>query len=203
MSKDIIYATALLHDLGRADQYEKGISHEEAGAILAEEILTDCGYTREERKFMTDTILRHRDMKEESESFASIFIVQINFQEIASTAKQDRNVIGRKKRKTTSIYTRRDAMIIGNKTFDTKHHGYIMGILNVTPDSFSDGGKYDHLDAALKHADEMIRDGAAIIDVGGESTRPGGYTLISDEEEIARVTPVIEALKRNLMCQYP
>ena len=49
MSKDIIYATALLHDLGRADQYEKGISHEEAGAILAEEILTDCGYTREER----------------------------------------------------------------------------------------------------------------------------------------------------------
>ena len=55
------------------DQYEKGISHEEAGAILAEEILTDCGYTREERKFMTDTILRHRDMKEESESFASIF----------------------------------------------------------------------------------------------------------------------------------
>ena len=87
-------------------------------------------------------------------------------------------------------------MIIGNKTFDTKHHGYIMGILNVTPDSFSDGGKYDHLDAALKHADEMIRDGAAIIDVGGESTRPG-YTLISDEEEIARVTPVIEALKKE------
>ena len=87
-------------------------------------------------------------------------------------------------------------MIIGNKTFDTKHHGYIMGILNVTPDSFSDGGKYDHLDAALKHAEEMIKDGAAIIDVGGESTRPG-YTLISDEEEIGRVTPVIEALKKE------
>lgn len=122
--------------------------------------------------------------------------MQINFQEIVSTAKQGKSVIGQKKRKTTSIYTRRDAMIIGNKTFDTKHHGYIMGILNVTPDSFSDGGKYDHLDAALKHADEMIRDGAAIIDVGGESTRPG-YTLISDEEEIARVTPVIEALKKE------
>lgn len=87
-------------------------------------------------------------------------------------------------------------MIIGNKTFDTKHHGYIMGILNVTPDSFSDGGKYDHLDAALKHAEEMIKDGAAIIDVGGESTRPG-YTLISDEEEIGRVTPVIETLKKE------
>ncbi len=87
-------------------------------------------------------------------------------------------------------------MIIGNKTFDTKHHGYIMGILNVTPDSFSDGGKYDHLDAALKHADEMIRDGAAIIDVEGRCPRPG-YTLISDEEEIASVTPVIEALKKE------
>ena len=72
----------------------------------------------------------------------------------------------------------------------------IMGILNVTPDSFSDGGKYDHLDAALKHAEEMIKDGAAIIDVGGESARPG-YTLISDEEEIGRVTPVIEALKKE------
>lgn len=77
-------------------------------------------------------------------------------------------------------------MIIGNKTFDTKHHGYIMGILNVTPDSFSDGGKYDHLDAALKHAEEMIKDGAAIIDVGGESTRPG-YTLISEKKRLERV----------------
>lgn len=73
ISKDIIYATALLHDLGRADQYEKGISHEEAGALLAEEILKDCGYTEEERQFMTDTILKHRDIKEEKESFTSIF----------------------------------------------------------------------------------------------------------------------------------
>ncbi len=110
MSKDIIYATALLHDLGRADQYEKGISHEEAGAILAEEILTDCGYTREERKFMTDTILRHRDMKKKAKVLHQSFIVQINFSRDASTAKQDRNVIGRKKRKTTSIYTRREML---------------------------------------------------------------------------------------------
>ena len=87
-------------------------------------------------------------------------------------------------------------MNIGKYNFDLEKEPVIMGILNVTPDSFSDGGKYDHLDAALKHADEMIRDGAAIIDVGGESTRPG-YTLISDEEEIARVTPVIEALKKE------
>ena len=71
--KDIIYATALLHDLGRADQYEKGISHEEAGAILADEILTDCGYSMEEKQFMIDTILKHRAMKNEIDDFASIF----------------------------------------------------------------------------------------------------------------------------------
>lgn len=73
VSKDIVYATALLHDLGRADQYEKGISHEEAGAMLAEEILKDCGYEEEERRFMTDTILKHRDGKDQEECFASIF----------------------------------------------------------------------------------------------------------------------------------
>nr|WP_330377323.1 dihydropteroate synthase [Cellulosilyticum ruminicola] len=85
-------------------------------------------------------------------------------------------------------------MIIGNKNFDTKHHAYIMGILNVTPDSFSDGGKYNNLDAALKHAEQMILEGVDIIDIGGESTRPG-YTQISDAEEIERVCKVIEALK--------
>ena len=87
-------------------------------------------------------------------------------------------------------------MIIGNKEFDLNNNSYIMGILNVTPDSFSDGGKYNNLDAELKHTEEMIRDGADIIDVGGESTRPG-HTVISEEEEIARVTPVIEAIKKN------
>ena len=64
-------------------------------------------------------------------------------------------------------------MRIGSREFDTGRQTYIMGILNVTPDSFSDGGKYNHLDAALFHAEEMVRDGADIIDVGGESTRPG------------------------------
>lgn len=86
-------------------------------------------------------------------------------------------------------------MIIGNKLFD-ENKTYIMGILNVTPDSFSDGGSYTTLDAALKHTEEMINDGAAIIDIGGESTRPG-YTKISDDEEIERVVPVIEAVKAN------
>lgn len=87
-------------------------------------------------------------------------------------------------------------MRIGNREFDTKNETYIMGILNVTPDSFSDGGKFNHMDAALAHAEQMIRDGADIIDIGGESTRPG-HTVISDEEEIARVTPVIEAVKSH------
>ena len=85
-------------------------------------------------------------------------------------------------------------MIIGNRVFDAEHRTYIMGILNVTPDSFSDGGKFNQMDAALYHAEEMIRDGADIIDVGGESTRPG-HTVISDDEEISRVAPVIEAIK--------
>ena len=83
-------------------------------------------------------------------------------------------------------------MIIHGKEF--KNHTYIMGILNVTPDSFSDGGKWNSLDKALRHTEQMIKDGAAIIDVGGESTRPG-YTKISDDEEISRIVPVIEAIR--------
>ena len=67
----------------------------------------------------------------------------------------------------------------------------------MTPDSFSDGGKYNNIDMALKHAQSMVEDGADIIDVGGESTRPG-YTLISEDEEISRVVPVIEALVKEL-----
>ncbi|MFJ7738675.1 dihydropteroate synthase [Lysinibacillus sp. NPDC097287] len=70
---------------------------------------------------------------------------------------------------------------------------FVMGILNVTPDSFSDGGKYYNVEAAVAQAKKMVADGAKIIDVGGESTRPG-YERISDEEEIARIVPVIKAL---------
>ncbi len=87
-------------------------------------------------------------------------------------------------------------MIIGGKSFNNTTT-YIMGILNVTPDSFSDGGRYNGIDSALFHAQEMVSDGAAVIDVGGESTRPG-YTQISDEEEIDRVCPVIERIKKEL-----
>ncbi|MBQ4247289.1 MAG: dihydropteroate synthase [Ruminococcus sp.] len=85
-------------------------------------------------------------------------------------------------------------MIIANKDF--KDHTYIMGILNVTPDSFSDGGKFSDLDSALKRTEEMIQQGADVIDIGGESTRPG-YTHICTDEEIQRVCPVIEKIKEN------
>ena len=88
-------------------------------------------------------------------------------------------------------------MRIGDREFQTGTHTYIMGILNVTPDSFSDGGKWNNLDAALFHAEEMIRDGADIIDIGGESTRPGYGSILPDGDEIARVLPVIEAVKRR------
>lgn len=72
----------------------------------------------------------------------------------------------------------------------------VMGILNVTPDSFSDGGEFSTLDAALKQAKKMVAEGADIIDIGGESTRPGS-ARVSAEEEIARVVPVIEALTKK------
>ncbi len=87
-------------------------------------------------------------------------------------------------------------MQIGGREFDFHNRTYIMGILNVTPDSFSDGGRYRKLDAALSQAEEMLREGADVIDVGGESTRPG-YTRIPDAEEAGRVVPVIEALKER------
>lgn len=87
-------------------------------------------------------------------------------------------------------------MKIGGKNFDVKNKTYVMGILNVTPDSFSDGGKFYSLDRALKQTEKMIYDGADIIDIGGESTRPG-HIAVSDEEEMERVIPVIKAVKKR------
>ncbi|ATV44092.1 dihydropteroate synthase [Pectobacterium brasiliense] len=73
---------------------------------------------------------------------------------------------------------------------------HIMGILNVTPDSFSDGGKHNKLDAALLHVQEMVNAGATLIDIGGESTRPGAAE-VSTEEELNRVVPVVEAIAKR------
>lgn len=74
---------------------------------------------------------------------------------------------------------------------------HVMGILNVTPDSFSDGGRYNRPDAALAQARQMAADGAGFIDIGGESTRPGA-TPVSVQEELDRVCPVVEAVAREL-----
>lgn len=87
-------------------------------------------------------------------------------------------------------------MKIGNREFDLKNNCYIMGILNVTPDSFSDGGRWNDLDRAKAHVAEMIAEGADIIDIGGESTRPG-HEQITVEEEIERVVPYIKMVKEN------
>lgn len=91
-------------------------------------------------------------------------------------------------------------MKIGNRVFDIEsskdHKCYIMGILNVTPDSFFDGGKWNSLDSARAHVAQMIEEGADIIDVGGESTRPG-HEQITNQEEIERVVPYIEMIKKE------
>ena len=89
-----------------------------------------------------------------------------------------------------------EKMKIGNREFDLINQTYIMGILNVTPDSFSDGGKFTQLDNALFQAEKMIVEGADIIDIGGESTRPG-FATVSMEEEIERTVPVIEAIQKR------
>ena len=87
-------------------------------------------------------------------------------------------------------------MKIGNRIFETEKHTYVMGILNVTPDSFSDGGRFNTIDQALAHVEQMTAEGADIIDVGGESTRPG-HQQISAEEEMERTAPVIEKIKER------
>jgi dihydropteroate synthase len=85
---------------------------------------------------------------------------------------------------------------IGNKIFEPSEKTFVMGILNVTPDSFSDGGSYTSIDKAMEQTEKMIQQGADIIDVGGESTRPG-HVQIGDEEEIRRVVPIIREIKKK------
>lgn len=88
-------------------------------------------------------------------------------------------------------------MKIGNRTFDTENNVYLMGVLNVTPDSFSDGGKFNSMDKALFRAEEMQRQGVDILDIGGESTRPN-HTKVSIQEEIDRVAPIIETIRARI-----
>lgn len=87
-------------------------------------------------------------------------------------------------------------MVIGGKEFDLENHFYMMGILNVTPDSFSDGGRFNNMDKALYQAEKLMEDGTDILDIGGESTRPN-HIKITAEEEMERVCPVIEKIKQR------
>lgn len=88
-------------------------------------------------------------------------------------------------------------MKCGPYTLDFTKKTFIMGILNVTPDSFSDGGRYENADLAVERANEMARDGADIIDIGGESTRPG-HEPVSAREEISRVIPAVTAIVKSV-----
>lgn len=81
--------------------------------------------------------------------------------------------------------------------FEYGKRTYIMGILNVTPDSFSDGGKFNSLDIAIKHAKDMVKEGADIVDIGGESTRPG-HSYVDAKEELRRIIPVIKKIKEEV-----
>ena len=91
----------------------------------------------------------------------------------------------------------REWQIAGGRTLPIGERTLVMGILNVTPDSFSDGGEFFSLESALAQAEKMIAEGADIIDVGGESTRPGGAAIVSAEEELGRVIPVITQLVKR------
>jgi dihydropteroate synthase len=91
----------------------------------------------------------------------------------------------------------REWHIAGGRKLPIGERTLVMGILNVTPDSFSDGGEFFSLDKAIAHAEQMIAEGADIIDVGGESTRPGGAAIVSAAEELERVLPVIQELAKR------
>ncbi len=97
----------------------------------------------------------------------------------------------------TTLWQRSYALSPGNITLELGKRTLVMGILNATPDSFSDGGRYDDVAAAVAHAKQMAADGADLIDIGGESTRPGNEP-VSLEEELARVLPVIRAVREAL-----
>ncbi|MGZ0716175.1 dihydropteroate synthase [Pseudomonas palleroniana] len=96
----------------------------------------------------------------------------------------------------TSALSSTTRLPCGNRVLDLAHT-HVMGILNVTPDSFSDGGRFSQSDAALRHAEAMVAAGATLIDVGGESTRPGAR-VVSPLEELERVAPIVERIAREL-----
>ena len=187
--RELIYCTALLHDIGRAEQYTVGITSRRGRCpALQKRFSSDLDFSSEEKEAILSAIREHRSSSDE---------VPVLSQLIYEADKKSRNCFlcaaepecywsPQKKNMTIHILKGEPVMKIGNREFDVNNRTYIMGILNVTPDSFSDGGKWNTMDHALKHAEAMIADGADILDVGGESTRPG-HTPVSAEEEAARV----------------
>ena len=99
----------------------------------------------------------------------------------------------------SNYFKSRQWQLANGQSLELGPKAQIMGILNVTPDSFSDGGKFDHIDNALAQAAKMVEEGASIVDVGGESTRPGGEPISASQEQ-DRVLPVIEALVKENNC---
>src|SRR5207245_6799315 len=96
-----------------------------------------------------------------------------------------------------SVVMRKRIWKVGNRVFNVSRQGLIMGVLNVTPDSFSDGGKFFELEKAIEHGVKMAAEGADVIDVGGESTRPGAEPVAAGEE-LRRAIPVIERLRAKI-----
>ena len=118
---------------------------------------------------------------------------------IDSLTRFVRQLLYARNAKFVALFFLRSHMIwqTSKRTFDLSRRALIMGVLNVTADSFSDGGRFLHPDQAVAHGLQMAADGADIIDVGGESTRPGAEP-VAEEEELRRVLPVLEQLAQNL-----
>ena len=194
--KDVIYAAAVLHDIGKALQYEEKVPHEIAGERIAGEILDtlpkETGFSEEEKRTIKNAVRGHRRLRDGADTLEKLLYEADKASRLCLSCPANRECNWSEEKEKYGDKN----MIIGRREFDTEHNTYIMGILNVTPDSFSDGGRFDKMNAALLHAEKMIKEGADILDVGGESTRPG-HVQITDEEEIARVVPVIEKLKKE------
>lgn len=128
-----------------------------------------------------------------------LLIKKLKFQPFQSkeVAREVEEALGRYNRHHYLGDKREDFLNLGDKSFRLGERTLIMGILNVTPDSFSDGGKFFNLNQALEHARNMVKEGIDILDIGGESTRPQAEP-ISEEEELRRVLPLLEKLRGEL-----
>lgn len=204
-SNDVLWASALLHDMGRVEQYQQGISHDKASVAFAREILLSLGWDQADMELVCEAIGSHSkrfavkdrwENRTELRSLAEVLSFADHFSRKCYECKGADSCKWPEEERINQKFFEEEIMKIGQRQFDEKGKTYVMGIMNVTPDSFSDGGNYTDMDAMLFHAREMIEDGVDIIDVGGESTRPG-YTMISDEEEIQRVCPAIELIKKE------